>query len=655
MTQLNFLPTSKEEMDERGWFYYDFLVVTGDAYVDHPSFGTAIISRLLESQGYRVAVLGQPAWDSADDFKAMGRPRYGVMITAGNIDSMVSLFTAAKKKRSDDAYIAGKYKRPLRATIVFSNRAREAFGDLPIILGGLEASLRRFAHYDYIDDSIRRSILVDAQADILAYGMAESAVKEIANRLASGTPVSEITDVRGTAYLGERVYGSDVCECPSFEDVASDKKQYAMATKIQYDEHDFVTGKKIIQQHGKDLLIVNPPSPPLTREELDAVAQLPYCRTYHPKYEQFGGVDAIEEVRFSVIHNRGCFGNCNFCSLAFHQGQVVTSRSQDSVVKEVQGFVGETDFKGYVHDVGGPTANFRNPSCKKQIKSGMCRDRSCLAPTPCPNLIVDHKDYLKLLRRLREISGIKKVFIRSGIRYDYLLQDKDQTFFSELVDHHISGQLKVAPEHCVAHVLDYMGKPHIEAYEKFQNKFQELNKRHNKNQYLIPYLMSSHPGSTLNDAVTLAEYLHKKGYRPEQVQDFYPTPGTISTCMYYTGIDPRTMKNVYVAKTSKEKELQRALLQWNRPAKRSLVIEALKKAGREDLIGFGKGCLVRPNKPQAQTQTQEKNTVGAKPTFKTEKKFGKPTTSRMHKINKLKAKKNKLKAKKNKSGGTKSL
>ena len=593
-----FLPVSKADMEERGWWWYDFLLVTGDAYVDHPSFGTAVIGRVLEAEGYRVAVLAQPDWHSADAFRAMGRPRLGVLIGSGNLDSMVAHYTAAKKRRSEDFYSPGKKAglRPDHAVIVYANRAREAFPDLPIVIGGLEASLRRFAHYDYWDDKVRRSALADAGADILVYGMGEYATREIARRLKKKEPVGSLTDIRGTAVLvsDPSICAYDSLTLPSFEAVSSNMTDYADATRVEYEEHDPVRGKALIQPHGSRYLIVNPPAMPLSTEELDFVAELPYTRQYHPMYEPMGGVPAIEEVKFSVIHNRGCFGGCNFCSLAFHQGRMVTSRSHESVIREVTALTKFPDFKGYINDVGGPSANFRHPSCAKQVKYGMCAQKRCLAPTPCPNIDADHSDYLALLRKLRNIPGVKKVFVRSGIRYDYMLEDKNQEFFAELVKYHISGQLKVAPEHCIDSVLDYMGKPHIGVYEKFMDQYRRLNDKYSKEQYIVPYLMSSHPGSTLQDAVALAEYLNSKGRQPEQVQDFYPTPGTISTCMYYTGLDPITMKPVYVAKSYHEKAMQRALLQWKRPDKRKLVIEALKEAGREDLIGYGPKCLVRP-------------------------------------------------------------
>ncbi len=596
-----FLPVSKQDMIERGWEDYDFLLITGDAYVDHPSFGVTVIARVLEADGFRVAMLAQPDWRKPSSFTALGRPRLGVMISGGNIDPMVAHYTAAKKHRSEDAYSPGKRMglRPDRATIVYSNRIREVYGDIPIVIGGLEASLRRFAHYDYWDDKVRRSILFDAQADLLVYGMGERASREIAARLASGTPVDEIKDVKGTCFAAKT---PGYCCYPmvmtsSFEEVSTDKTAYARANKVEYEEHDPIRGRAVLQPHGNQVLIVNPPAMPLDTAELDFVAELPYVREPHPMYDALGGVPAIEEVRFSVTHNRGCIGACNFCSLAYHQGRMITSRSQESVIREVEALTHHPGFKGYIHDVGGPTANFRHVSCQKQLKHGLCKNRNCLAPKPCPNLDADHSDYLELLRKLRQVPGVKKVFIRSGIRFDYMLQDKNGEFFAELVKYHVSGQLKVAPEHCIDSVLDYMGKPHIEVFEQFQEKYKRLNQKYDKEQYLVPYLMSSHPGCTLKDAVELAEYLNRHGRQPEQVQDFYPTPGTLSTCMYYTGIDPRTMEPVYVAKDPHDKALQRAMLQWKKPQNRRLVLEALHKTGRTDLIGYGKECLIRPDGP----------------------------------------------------------
>jgi uncharacterized radical SAM protein YgiQ len=598
-----FLPVSREDMLERGWYYYDFLLITGDAYVDHPSFGAAVIGRVLEAEGYRVAVLAQPDWKSARAFLAMGRPRYAALVGAGNLDSMVAHYTAAKKPRSEDFYSPGKKAglRPDRAAIVYANRVREAFPDLPVILGGLEASLRRFAHYDYWEDKVRRPVLFDAKADLLIYGMGENAVREIAGKLRGGTPVSALTDIRGTAYITDNETECRFLseECASFEDVSSSKRKYAEANILQYEEHDPVRGKAVIQKCGDKFLIVNPPQMPLSTKEFDRISELPYTREVHPMYDESGGVPAIEEVRFSVIHNRGCFGACNFCSLAFHQGRMVTVRSHESILREVESFVRHPEFKGYVHDVGGPTANFRSPSCKGQLKTGLCRGKNCLTPTPCKNLEADHTDYLQLLRKLSAIPGVKKVFIRSGIRFDYLLKDKNGEFFADLVKNHISGQLKVAPEHCADDVLDYMGKPHHDVYVQFEEKYNRLNERYGKKQFLVPYLISSHPGSTLSDAVRLAEYLNKRGVQPEQVQDFYPTPGTLSTCMYYTELDPRTMKSIYVPKSAREKAMQRALLQWKRPEKRQLVLEALRETGREDLVGFGKHYLVPPGRTAA--------------------------------------------------------
>lgn len=591
-----FLPINKQEMTDRDWYYTDFVLVTGDAYVDHPSFGTAIISRILENAGFRVCILSQPKSD--DDYKHFGKPRLGFLVNGGNIDSMVAHYTAAKKKRSDDAYTAGGKAgaRPDRATIVYSNAIRRLFPDSFIAIGGLEASLRRFAHYDYWDDKVRPSILIDSKADLLMYGMGEKHIVEIAKRLKKGD--RNLTDIKGTCYtVSTKDYKPmPVKECPSFEAVSQNtdesKKLYAKSCKIQQDEHDFARGKTVIQKHGNLIVIQNPPMPPITTEEMDEVYSLPFMKTYHPSYEALGGVPAIKEVKFSIIHNRGCFGACNFCSLAYHQGRQISTRSHESVINEAKEITKLPDFKGYIHDVGGPTANFRAPSCEKQLKSGLCADKKCLAPNICPAVKVDHSDYLSLLRKLRNLPNIKKVFIRSGIRFDYLIADKDESFFKELIQHHISGQLKVAPEHCSSNVLKRMGKPPVEVYNKFKKRFYELTQSMNKKQYLVPYLMSSHPGSTLNDAIELSLFLKKEGLHPEQVQDFYPTPGTVSTCMFYTGYDPNTMEKVYVPKTAREKAEQRALLQYFKPENKQLVLSALKKAGRYDLIGTGKNCLV---------------------------------------------------------------
>ena len=595
----DFLPISREDMENRGWYYCDFLLVTGDAYIDHPSFGTAIISRVLENAGFKVAILSQPDFTSEKDFLAMGKPRYAVLINAGNIDSMVAHYTAAKKRRHDDAYTAGGVggKRPDRAVTVYSMLARKAFPDTPVLIGGLEASLRRFAHYDYWADRVMPSVLSSSGADALMFGMSERSIIEIAKNMKAGKKGNDIwRNIRGVAYFAhnnEQIPFESV-ECPSYEDVLAEKIAYAKSVKLQYDQADHVTGKAILQKHGKRILVQNPPAIPLTTEEMDKVYALPYMRTYHPSYEKFGGVPAIQEVQFSIIHNRGCFGACNFCALAFHQGRYISARSHDSVINEAKQIAKHPDFKGYIHDVGGPTANFRFPSCKKQEKHGLCTNKRCLFPKACSQLEADHTDYLSLLRKLREIDGIKKVFVRSGLRYDYMMADNNDEFFTELVKHHISGQLKVAPEHMSDNALYYMGKPSFSIYEKFRERYTKINEKLGKKQYLVPYLMSSHPGATLDDAILLAEYLNKIGYCPEQVQDFYPTPGTLSTAMYYTEIDPRTMKPVYVAKTAEEKAMQRALLQWRRTDKRPIIIAALKKAGREDLIGFGKECLIRP-------------------------------------------------------------
>ena len=597
-----FLPITKKEMAALCWERPDIVIVTGDAYVDHPSFGTAVISRVLESAGFRVAIISQPLNDS--DYLEFGLPKLAFYINGGNIDSMVAHYTAAKKRRSDDAYTPGGKagKRPDRATIVYSNKVRELFGDVPIAIGGLEASLRRFAHYDYWDDKVRPSILIDSKADILMYGMGEKHCVEIAQRLKNGESIRDLNDILGTCIaVNTNDYTPRPCqECPSFEAVSENsqqgKKQYAISCRIQQDEHDAVRGKTVIQRHGDKIVIQNPPMPPLTTEEMDVVYSLPYMRDYHPSYEPLGGVEAIKEVKFSVIHNRGCFGACNFCSLAYHQGRQISCRSHESVIDEVEKITKYPDFKGYIHDIGGPTANFRAPSCDKQLKHGLCKGKKCLAPTPCPALKVDHSDYLSLLRKLRKIPKVKKVFIRSGIRFDYLIEDQNEEFFKELVLHHTSGQLKVAPEHCSANVLKRMGKPSIATYNKFKKRFYELTKSVNKEQFLVPYLMSSHPGSTINDAIELSLFLKKEGLHPEQVQDFYPTPGTVSTCMFYTELDPYTMEKIYVPKTMKEKAQQRALLQYFKPENKALVLSALKAAHRTDLIGTGPNCLVAPDK-----------------------------------------------------------
>lgn len=629
-----FLPVTRHDMDERGWDQLDFLYISGDAYVDHPSFGHSIITRLLESEGYKVGIIPQPGWNNINDFMMLGRPKYAVLISSGVIDSMVNHYTARKKTRSDDSYSPGGKAgfRPDRAVIVYSHKVREAFKGIPVIIGGIEASLRRFAHYDYWDNRVRRSILLDSKADLLVYGMGEKPVSEIAGILASGVPIKDIKHVRGTAYVAsfdelpesirlnienpssldvpsifirgivadnhQKSMGLDVPSTfiPSFDDVSKDKALYAKAFMTQYNEQDAISGNSLIQPHGDRYLVQNPPAFPMTVKEMDRIYALPYERTYHPVYEKDGGIPAIKEVEFSVTSHRGCYGGCSFCALNFHQGRVIQARSQASIINEARNLTWLPGFKGYIHDVGGPTANFRNPSCEKQKKQGVCKDKQCLYPEACRNLNVDHSEYLDLLRKLREIPEVKKVFIRSGIRYDYLMLDKKDDFFNELCEHHISGQLKVAPEHVVDRVLEKMGKPGRKVYEKFVRKFYEINKMLGKEQYLVPYLISGHPGSDLKAAVELAEYLKASGYAPEQVQDFYPTPGTLSTCMFHTGLDPRSMKPVHVPAAPKEKAMQRALLQFGRKENYRLVIEALKLTGREDLIGFEKKCLVKPKR-----------------------------------------------------------
>jgi len=592
-----FLPVSKEDMDYLGWDELDFLYITGDAYVDHPSFAHAIISRVLTAEGYRVGIIAQPDITTQKSLTIMGRPRLGVLISSGNMDSMVNHYTVSKKKRTQDAYSpAGKMGlRPDRATIVYSNLARRTFGKIPILIGGIEASLRRFAHYDYWQDSVRRSILDDSGADILMYGMGEHSIVEIARALDNGTDVSDIRHVRGTCYMTkdlEKV--KKYIEIPSFDEVKNDKLSYAKAHKIQHEEQDPIRGITIVQKHADRYLVQLPPASPLSQKELDAVYELPYTKTVHPMYEKIGKIPAIEEVQFSLTSVRGCFGACNFCALTFHQGRIVQSRSNASILREADELIKMPEFKGYIHDVGGPTANFKHASCQKQLKCGTCKDRQCLFPTPCKNLDTDHSEYLDLLRQLRKKDGVKKVFVRSGIRFDYLLCDKNDAFFEELVAHHVSGQLKVAPEHVSQNVLRHMGKPSRAVYDKFCEKFYNITKKVNKEQYLVPYLMSSHPGSTLSDALELALYLKEHKLNPQQVQDFYPTPGTTSTCMFYTGVDPKTLKSVYVAKSPEEKAMQRALLQYKNPSNYHLVIKALKELGREDLIGFDSYALIKP-------------------------------------------------------------
>ena len=593
-----FLPINRKDMEDRGWEQADFVYVTGDAYVDHHSFGVAIISRVLEKEGYKVAILSQPDWKNDDSINEFGKPRLGFIVTAGNMDSMVNHYSVSKKRRAKDSYTPGGEmgKRPDHAVAAYCNLIRRTYKDVPIIIGGIEASLRRLAHYDYWDNKVRRSVLLDSQADLLLYGMGEKSIVEVADSLNAGIPVQELTYIRGSVYktkYPDRV--EDGIWLPSYDEICESKETYARSFYTQYCNTDPYVAKPLIEKYKDTQYVVqNPPSFPLTQEEMDEVYSLPYMRTYHPSYEEKGGVPAISEVKFSLTSCRGCFGGCNFCALTFHQGRIIQSRSHESLIEEAKLITEEKDFKGYIHDVGGPTANFRNPSCDKQKTKGVCPTRQCLFPQPCKNLKVDHKDYVKLLRKLRELPKVKKVFVRSGIRYDYLIYDKDETFMRELCEHHVSGQLKVAPEHISDAVLSMMGKPGKDVYEKFCAKNKKMNEKLGKKQFLVPYLMSSHPGSTLKEAIELAEYLRDLGYMPEQVQDFYPTPSTISTTMYYTGLDPRTMKPVYVPKNPHEKAMQRALMQYRNPANYDLVMEALLKAGREDLIGFDKKCLIRP-------------------------------------------------------------
>ena len=594
----NFLPITREEMKERGWDQVDFVYVSGDAYVDHPSFGHAIITRLLESRGYRVGIIAQPDWRKPESVQVFGEPRLGFLVSAGNMDSMVNHYSVSKKRRKTDAYTPGGEmgKRPDYACVVYGNLIRQTYKKTPIILGGIEASLRRMAHYDYWSDKLKRSVLLDSGADVISYGMGEHSIVELAEALDAGIPVEDITYIAGTVVKTkslDSIYDAEIL--PSFEDLKADKMNYARSFYTQYLNTDAFNGKRLVEPYSDHLYVVqNPPAAPLTQMEMDDVYSLPYQRTYHPSYEAKGGVPAIKEIKFSLISNRGCFGGCSFCALTFHQGRIVQVRSHESLIEEAKEITKDKDFKGYIHDVGGPTANFRHPSCKKQMEHGVCKTRQCLFPSPCKNLDADHRDYVSLLRKLRDIPKVKKVFIRSGIRFDYLLADKKQEFLRELCEYHVSGQLKVAPEHVAGPVLSLMGKPEHKVYEEFTRQFYKMNEKIGKEQYLVPYLMSSHPGSTLKEAVELAEYCRDLGYMQEQVQDFYPTPSTLSTCMYYTGVDPRTMQKVYVPKSPHEKAMQRALIQYRNPELYDLVIEALHKAGRSDLIGFGPKCLVRP-------------------------------------------------------------
>ena len=606
-----FLPISKEDMAKRNIDQLDFIIVTGDAYVDHPSFGTAIIGRTLESQGFTVGIIAQPKWHNCEDFKRLGRPKYGFLVNSGNIDSMVNHYTAAKKPRREDLYSPGGEAghRPDRAVIVYCNRIREAFKDIPIAIGGIEASLRRFAHYDYWDNKVRRSILLDSKADLLMYGMGEKTVTQIADLLRYGANIKNITTVRGTCYVTKDISSiKNAVIVPSYEKVSTDKNAYGEAYKLEYYEQDSIIGKTIIQQYGDRYLVQNPPQENLTQEEMDLTYDLPYTRTYHPIYEAKGGIPAIQEVKFSITSHRGCFGSCSFCALTFHQGRVIQNRGQESIIEEAKLLTTLPDFKGYIHDIGGPTADFRHKACKKQEVYGTCKTKQCMFPSPCKNLIIDHTEYLSLLKKVRNLPGIKKVFIRSGIRYDYLIHDKNESFFNELCEHHISGQLKVAPEHVVPRVLNQMGKPTREVYDKFVNKYFQINKKLNKKQFLVPYLMSSHPGSDLNAAIELAQYIKEMGYTPEQVQDFYPTPGSLSTTMYYTGFNPITGEQVYIPKTPEEKDMQRALIQFAVPKNHQKVKKALIKAHREDLIGNGKDCLIGFTPGKLGYQGKHKNT-----------------------------------------------
>lgn len=595
-----FLPVSREDMKKRGWDQVDFAYIIGDAYVDHPSFGHAIISRLLESRGYRVGIISQPDWKDPKSVCVFGEPRLGFLVSSGNMDSMVNHYSVSKKRRKTDAYTPGGEmgKRPDHACVVYGNLIRQTYKNTPVILGGIEASLRRLAHYDYWSDSLKRSILLDSGADIVSYGMGERSIVEIAEALDAGIPVEELTYIDGTVVrVKDRERITDAEFLPSYEELKKDKRNYARSFYTQYINTDAFNGKRLAEPYSDHLYVVqNPPSKPLSTVEMDDVYALPYARTYHPSYEEKGGVPAVSEIRFSLISSRGCFGGCSFCALTFHQGRIVQVRSHESLLKEAETVTKEKDFKGYIHDVGGPTANFRHPSCKKQMEHGVCRNRQCLFPAPCKNLDADHSDYVSLLKKLRDIPGVKKVFIRSGIRFDYLLADRKNEFLRELCEHHVSGQLKVAPEHVSDQVLALMGKPQNKVYEEFIRQFGKMNERLGKKQYLVPYLMSSHPGSTLKEAVKLAEYCRDLGYMPEQVQDFYPTPSTLSTCMYYTGLDPRTMEPVYVPRNPHEKAMQRALIQYRNPKLYDLVAEALEKAGRTDLIGYGPKCLIRPRR-----------------------------------------------------------
>lgn len=641
---MSFLPTSKEDLIERNIEQLDFVYVIGDAYVDHPSFGHAIISRVLEAHGYTVGIIAQPDWKDEESIAVLGEPRLGFLVMGGNMDSMVNHYYVSKKHRTMDAYTPGGQigKRPDHATVVYSNLIRRKFRTKPIIIGGIEASLRRMAHYDYWDNKFKRSILLDSQANLISYGMGEKSVVEIADALNSGIDINDITYIKGTVFKTKDLsLAYDPVILPSYDAMKADNLEYAKSFKVQYDNTDPFTGNVLVEPYPNGVYVVqNPPQEPLTMREMDDIYDLPYERTYHPSYEKMGGIPAIEEIQFSLISCRGCFGGCNFCALTFHQGRIIQARSHESIIKEAEKIIAMPNFKGYIHDVGGPTANFRKPSCKKQLTMGVCKNKQCLFPQPCKNLQVDHKDYLSLLRKLRNLDGVKKVFIRSGVRFDYLMEDADDTFFREMVEHHISGQLKVAPEHISDVVLEKMGKPRNEVYEKFIAKYWKINKQKGKNQFVVPYLMSSHPGSTLKEAVKLAEYCRDIGYNPQQVQDFYPTPSTMSTVMYYTGVDPRTMQKVYVPKEPHEKAMQRALIQFRNPANYELVKEALHKAGREDLIGFGKECLIKPRQMAKNKKNYQGNRKKADSGKNTDN--GKNTSKKNYELENRKKKKERI-------------
>ncbi|MFZ5944542.1 MAG: YgiQ family radical SAM protein [Bacillota bacterium] len=616
MDRRKFLPISKEDMDNIAWESLDFIIVSGDAYIDHPSFGPALIGRVLLAEGFSVGIIPQPDWHKVESFKVLGKPRLGFLVSSGNIDSMVNHYTSTKKPRSSDLYSPGGKKglRPDRALIVYAQKVREAYKDVPVIIGGIEASLRRFAHYDYWDDKVRRSVLFDSKADLLIYGMAEKQIKFIARALSQGATISKITNTYGTCYISNSLPENpqEYILTSSYEEVSEDKTLYAKSFMEQYHEQNPFLGKTVVQPHGNRYLIQLPPAQPLSQEELDEIFSLPFQRGYHPIYAKDGGVPALQEVEFSITSHRGCYGGCSFCALNFHQGRIIQNRSEESILEEAKILTQKPTFKGYIHDVGGPTANFRRMACKKQQEAGACQHRQCLFPEPCPNLDIDHQEYLQILRKVRALPGIKKVFVRSGLRFDYILRDPKETFLKELCQHHISGQLKVAPEHVSPRVLNLMGKPRREVYDDFKDKYQNMNLKLNKKQYLVPYFISAHPGSTLKDAVHLAEYIRDMGYNPEQVQDFIPTPGSLSATMYFTGLDPRTMKKIYVPRSPKEKAMQRALLQYRDPKNYSLVYEALITAERRDLIGFGPKALIRPRKTEEKTVIKSRKNIRKK-------------------------------------------